>query len=62
MTKENEKIVNGNMTNNMEDVIWLGKQMENLRDGQELDEDERVSDPVQYDQYDSSPIQQQDNQ
>ncbi|WP_332648480.1 multidrug ABC transporter ATPase [Lysinibacillus sp. 54212] len=61
MAKDKGKIINGNMTNNMEDVIWLGKQMENLRDGQELAEDDRIADPVQFDQYDSSPIQ-QDNQ
>lgn len=58
MAKEKENIVNGNMTNNMADVIWLGKQMEHLRDGQELAEDDRIADPVQFDQYDSSPTQQ----
>lgn len=49
MEKENGKIVNGNMTNNFHDVIWLGKQMENLRDGLQLDEDERIVDPQQFD-------------
>ena len=49
MDKENEKIMNGNMTNNFEDVVWLGKQMENLRDGQQLIEDERIVDPQQFD-------------
>lgn len=49
MYKENEKIMNGNMTNNFEDVVWLGKQMENLRDGQQLIEDERIVDPQQFD-------------
>ena len=38
MKKDNDKIVSGYMTNNMEDVIFLGKQMENMRDGKQLDE------------------------
>ena len=49
MDKENDKILNGYMTNNMEDVIFLGKQMENMRDGKQLDEDERSNDPKQFD-------------
>ena len=49
MNKENDKILNGYMTNNMEDVIFLGKQMENMRDGKQLDEDERSQDPKQFD-------------
>jgi hypothetical protein len=48
MTKR-DKIVNGHMTNSMEDVIFLGKQMENMRDGQQLEEDDRVADPKQFD-------------
>lgn len=48
MTKRDE-IVNGNMTNSMEDVIFLGKQMENMRDGQQLEEADRVADPKQFD-------------
>ena len=47
--KKREDIVNGHMTNSMEDVIWLGKQMENMRDGQQLEEDDRVADPKQFD-------------
>ena len=50
MNKENDKVMNGYMTNNMEDVIFLGKQMENMRDGKELDEDERIQDPKQFDE------------
>ena len=52
MKKDNDKISNGYMTNNMEDVIFLGKQMENMRDGKQLDEDERSSDPKQFDEGD----------
>mgnify|MGYP005605616767 CR=1 FL=1 len=50
MKKDNDKISNGYMTNNMEDVIFLGKQMENMRDGKQLDEDERSPDPKQFDE------------
>ena len=49
MNKDNGRILNGYMTNNMEDVIFLGKQMENMRDGKQLDEDERSPDPKQFD-------------
>ena len=52
MEKDHDKILNGYMTNNMEDVIFLGKQMENLRDGKQLDEDNRNPDPVQFDEGD----------
>ena len=52
MKKDHDKILNGYMTNNMEDVIFLGKQMENLRDGKQLDEDNRNPDPVQFDEGD----------
>lgn len=44
-----EEIVNGNMANSMEELIILGKQMENLRDGQQLEEADRISDPQQFD-------------
>lgn len=44
-----ETIVNGNMANTMEELKQLGKQMENLRDGQQLEEDDRVADPKQFD-------------
>lgn len=49
MKKKIDEIVNGNMTNNMEDVKWLGKQMENLRDEQQLEADGRENDPEQFD-------------
>ena len=48
MTKRDD-IVNGNMTNSMEDVKFLGKQMENMRDGQQLEETNRIADPQQFD-------------
>lgn len=44
-----EDIVNGNMANSMEELKLLGKQMENLRDGQQLEEADRISDPQQFD-------------
>lgn len=43
----------GHMTNNMEDVIWLGKQMERMRDGEELEENDRIPDPIQSDSIDT---------
>ena len=44
-----EEIVNGNMANSMDELKILGKQMENLRDGGQLEEAERISDPQQFD-------------
>lgn len=44
-----DKVVNGNMANTMEELKQLGKQMENMRDGVQLNEDGRVNDPQQYD-------------
>ena len=44
-----DEIVNGNMANSMEELKLLGKQMENLRDGQQLEEADRISDPQQFD-------------
>ena len=48
MTKR-EDIVNGNMANSMEEVRLLGKQMENMRDEQQLEETNRIADPQQFD-------------
>lgn len=48
MTKKDE-MASGNMTNDFEDVVELGKQMEKMRDEQELNEDGYIQDPVQYD-------------
>lgn len=45
-----EEIVNGNMANSMEELKILGKQMENLRDGGQLEEADRISDPQQFDE------------
>ncbi|MCP3741702.1 hypothetical protein [Rossellomorea sp. BNER] len=39
---------NGSMAPNMEDMENLGKQMENLRTNEELEEDHKQPDPVQY--------------
>lgn len=38
----------GHMTNDMNDVVELGKQMEKMRDEQELNRDGYIQDPVQY--------------
>jgi len=48
MTKR-EEIVNGNMANSMEELRLLGKQMENMRDEQQLEETNRIADPQQFD-------------
>ncbi|MER1959202.1 MAG: multidrug ABC transporter ATPase [Solibacillus sp.] len=53
MTKR-EDIVNGNMTNSMEEVRLLGKQMENMRDEQQLEETNRIADPQQFDDEEES--------
>ena len=53
MTKR-EDIVNGNMTNSMEEVRLLGKQMENMRDEQQLEETNRIADPQQFDNEEES--------
>lgn len=50
-TKENEP--SGYMTNNMEDLIWLGKQMERMRDGSQLADDLRFPDPIEFDAADN---------
>ncbi|WP_431027945.1 multidrug ABC transporter ATPase [Lysinibacillus sp. LZ02] len=50
MKNNNEKILNGYMANNMEELIYLGKQMEDLRDGKQLEEDGRNPDPQQFDE------------
>lgn len=46
---EKEDIVNGNMANTMEELKLLGKQMENMRDNKQLEDDGRISDPLQFD-------------
>lgn len=53
MTKR-EDIVNGNMANSMEEVRLLGKQMENMRDEQQLEETNRIADPQQFDDEEES--------
>ena len=53
MTKR-EDIVNGNMANSMDEVRLLGKQMENMRDEQQLEETNRIADPQQFDNEEES--------
>ena len=50
--EEDKNILNGTMANNMEDLIFLGKQMERMRDGAQLEEDMRFPDPIQFDDLD----------
>ncbi|ATP41815.1 multidrug ABC transporter ATPase [Solibacillus sp. R5-41] len=47
--KNKDEIVNGNMVNTFEDLKLLGKQMEHLRDEQQLEEHNRIPDPQQFD-------------
>ncbi|MBD8036472.1 MULTISPECIES: hypothetical protein [Solibacillus] len=47
-----DEIVNGNMANSMEELKNLGKQMENMRDGGQLEESDRIADPQQFDDED----------
>ena len=50
---------NGSMATNMEEVKQLGKQMEKMRDDNELEQDNRVSDPAQSD--DTSSMKKREN-
>lgn len=52
MEQKNQEL-SGTMTNNMGDLIFLGKQMERMRDGVELEEDMRFPDPIQFDDLDN---------
>lgn len=49
MEKKVPNIENGTMARNFKELQDLGKQMEHLRDGLELAEDERIADPIQID-------------
>ncbi|MEG0472475.1 MAG: multidrug ABC transporter ATPase [Solibacillus sp.] len=51
--KNKDKIVNGNMANTFEELKMLGKQMEHMRDEQQLEEQNRISDPQQFDNEES---------
>lgn len=51
MNKKDET-ASGNMTNDFKDVVELGKQMEQMRDEQELNRDGYQQDPVQYESSD----------
>ena len=48
MEKKVPNIENGTMASNFEEVKELGKQMERMRDGVELAEDDRIADPIQH--------------
>lgn len=52
IVEQDKSILSGTMANNMEDLIFLGKQMERMRDGVQLEEDERFPDPIQFDDLD----------
>ncbi|MFJ7734561.1 hypothetical protein ACIQXF_22180 [Lysinibacillus sp. NPDC097231] len=49
MEKKVPNIENGTMARNFKDLQDLGKQMEHMRDGLELAEDNRITDPIQVD-------------
>ncbi|EON74152.1 hypothetical protein ACMGD3_20535 [Lysinibacillus sphaericus] len=49
MDKKVPNIENGTMAGNFDEVKELGKQMERMRDGLELAEDDRITDPIQVD-------------
>lgn len=53
MSEKREHEPSGHMTNNMDDVIFLGKQMERMRDGAQLEDDNRYPDPIQFDEEDN---------
>ncbi|MBM7608733.1 multidrug ABC transporter ATPase [Ureibacillus composti] len=53
MGNDKQQEPSGYMTNNMGDLIFLGKQMERMRDGSELEEDMRFPDPIQFDEADN---------
>lgn len=54
MKKKVPNIENGTMASNFEEVKELGKQMERMRDGMELAEDDRIADPIQVDSYEEN--------
>lgn len=54
MEKKVPNIENGTMASNFEEVKELGKQMERMRDGMELAEDDRIADPIQVDSYEEN--------
>lgn len=51
--EQDKSILSGTMANNMEDLIFLGKQMERMRDGAQLEDDARFPDPIQFDDLDN---------
>lgn len=53
MSKKERDPENGSMVSSMEDMKQLGRQMEKMRDEQELKKDHRVSDPAQLNEAES---------
>lgn len=49
MDKHEKQPVNGSMATSMEELKQLGKQMDRMRDGEELERAGRIQDPVQSD-------------
>lgn len=47
MDKKVPNIENGTMAGNFDEVKELGKQMERMRDGVELADNNRIADPIQ---------------
>ncbi|GAA0351660.1 hypothetical protein [Bacillus horti] len=46
--EKEDKDMNGNMVNNLDDMKKLGKEMEDMRTGKELKKEGQVADPVQH--------------
>ena len=59
MSKKERDPENGSMVSSMEEMKQLGRQMEKMRDEQELKKDHRVSDPAQL--ADAEPIHKREN-
>lgn len=59
MSKKERDPENGSMASSMEEMKQLGRQMEKMRDEQELKKDHRVSDPVQSEN--AEPIHKREN-
>lgn len=59
MSKKERNPENGSMVSSMEEMKQLGRQMEKMRDEQELKKDYRVSDPAQLS--DAEPIHERKN-
>lgn len=51
MTKHDERKVNGNMANSMEELKMLGKEMEQMREENGTNGQPSVNDPIQFDEF-----------